>query len=154
MSDFKMSRYMAMFSGVFIASMILFSALAFLTPFDVGGSAGFIEMLIAAMAAGQLFVKDFGRAPTQQERRRLIWHSYGISLVISAAAAVVLGLYCILVFGAQDLRQLVSELAGELPAAIWLGIFVFALALSYLPLHLGYGLLTTLLSKRAVRASR
>jgi hypothetical protein len=56
-------------------------------------------------------------------------------------------------FGVSDLMQGISETVPSLPLPVWGIIVLIALGLTYLSLHLGYGLITTRLSKRLATKS-
>lgn len=143
MESISIGRYVAIFTGAFVAAIVAVLLVVALTNYEPHGSIGLVEMLFASFFTGMLFVKHNKRVSTVTERRRLVWLSFVASLLVVAVPIGGFLLYLGISFGLDDLMQGVSETMPKLPVFVWAIIVVVTLGLTYASLYFGYGYFTT-----------
>lgn len=127
--------------GSTLRAYAIAQVLAILVPFvlilfgiDLGSSANIGGAFAAALFAAHTFVKNHGRAPTSDERRRLVWLSFAICWTISMV--MVAGFT--LVFG-QAAIDMFKEILSALPGAVLIVIILVVSAIYLGVFHLAYG---------------
>ena len=145
-------RYVVVFTAAYVAAICAALAVIFLTDFQPSGAVvGLIEILFGSVVAGWWFVRQNGRPPAPQERRKLIWLSLAASVL---AVLIPIGgflAYLGFSFGLEDLKQGISETVPRLPLWVWGAILLVTLGLSYGTLQMGYGFLTNRLARQMAR---
>ena len=114
----------------------------------IGRSSNLIGSFVAAMYAAHVFVKTHGRAPTAEERRRLVWLSFATCCAISLLLMVGL----LVAAGGQVARQFFDELFNALPSVVFVIILLVVSALYLGAFHVAYGQMARSFEKKlAVR---
>jgi hypothetical protein len=147
MEQIRINRYLGIFTAALIAVISLCLLAVALTDYTPGGSVGLIQTAFASFFTGMLFVRDNKRLPTNEERRKLVWLSFIVSLLLVLIPLVCFLAYLGFIYGLADLVQGISEFMSKLPGFAWALIVIFTLCLSYLSIFLGYGSLTTQFGK-------
>ncbi|WP_124709350.1 ABZJ_00895 family protein [Gordonia insulae] len=128
----SLGRYIAWFVGSYV---VLGVVLAVVGSFlDIGGGVSAIVPMLAASTSGGQFVKDHGRVPTPEERRRLIWMSFAVAMIITILALAVVS-----VASPGVVDDVLSR--GDLAVILTIALVVGAL-LTYLLIWFGYGWMT------------
>jgi hypothetical protein len=128
-----LGRVLRIFALAQVAAILIPLILA-MFDVDLGSSVNLTGSFIAAIAAAHVFVQKFGRAPTQDERRRLAWLSLTIAWAIS------LGMMGILIgVGGQAAIDMFGSLLQALPSAVLIVIIIVISGLYLGAYHVAYG---------------
>jgi hypothetical protein len=149
----RLGGYIATFTAALIAAIAAVVSVVVFGDYDPHGSITLIETLFAASLTGLLFVRNNKRIPSAEERRKLIWLSFGASWVVSLISiGGVLG-YVALTSGVDDLMQGVSEMIPRRSVLAWAIVGIGTLGLTYISVHLGYGFVTNWFGRRLPKKS-
>lgn len=128
-----LGRVMRTFAIVQVVAILIPAILMFF-DIDLGNSTNLVGSFGAAMFAAHLFVKIHGRAPTREERRRLVWLSFAVSWAISLMFVGVM----VALAGAAA-ADVFKEVIQKLPAVV-LAIVVLVVSAMYLGVYyVAYG---------------
>jgi hypothetical protein len=100
----------------------------------VGSGTNLVGSLIAAMYAANVFVKTYGRAPTADERRRLVWLTFATCWAIALAAVGVMVL-----LGGQATVDMFKGILQTLPGAVLTVVFIVISGLYLAAFQIAYG---------------
>lgn len=130
------ARYTLFYAGIYIAASILMFTI--LTVFDLPGSNGasIAVVILTAVFAGQLFVKEQHRAPSSGERHQLAGAFTAAGVAISV---VQLGLILWLAFSPLERQLLMQDLGNDM-INIMVGVSMVVLMILYGVTWLGIGL--------------
>lgn len=127
----SLTKYLGWFTLTYVGAGLVLAVIG--TFVDIGSGISVIVPMIAAMSAGDRFVRDQGRLPTTPEKRILITASFAISVVIMAVTIMVV------VIAVPDTPRMFADTLGWRLTTLLLGV---GLALTYLLIWLGYGWFT------------
>ena len=144
----RIGLYVAAFTAALIAAILAVVSVVVFSDYDPHGSITLMETLFAAFLTGLLFVRNNKRLPTAEERRKLIWMSFGATWVVSLISISGLLGYVALTSGVDDLMQGVSEMIPRRSVLVWAIVGIGTLGLTYLSVHLGYAFATTWFGRR------
>lgn len=122
---------------------ILIPLVLMLFDVDVGSGTNLAGSFAAAMVGAHVFVKNYGRAPNSDERRRLAWLSLAMSWAISLT---MVGLFALLAGAAAV--EMFKQVIQTLPSAVLIVIVVVISGLYLGAYHVAYGPLARNLEKK------
>lgn len=128
-------KYVMTFSLVYAALVIIIDILLNILDFNLGAASYFVLLIAAALYAVIKFSDDHKRAPNKHEKNRLIRHCLLASILISILDMCIV---ILITTGSLGFTE-ISTALGSIPAAWWLAIIAFALALYYLLLLMVFG---------------
>lgn len=115
-----------------VAIFVPFVLLAFGIKF--GSGTNLVGSMIAAMYAANVFVKTYGRAPSADERRRLVWLTFATFWAIALAMLGIMFL-----FGGRATVDMFRGILQTLPGAVLVIVFVVFSGLYLGAFQLAYG---------------
>jgi hypothetical protein len=147
MQQVRMGKYLGVFAAVFISVILLAMLVLYLLDVNPGGSIEIVEVFVATFFTVMVFVRDNKRLPTREERQKLVWLSFIVSLLLVLIPVICFLAYLGFSYGLSDLMQGIAEFMPKLPVFVWILIAVFTISLSYLSVYWGYWLSTSKLGK-------
>jgi hypothetical protein len=147
MEQIRLGKYLGIFTAVFILAVLIAMLIVYLLDVNLGLSSGIIEFFVSSYITVMVFVRDNNRLPTREERRKLVWYSFFVSLLVVIIPLMGLLAYLGFSYGLTDLLQGINEVVPKLPGLAWTGILVFTLVLSYLSMAWSYWISATRLGK-------
>jgi uncharacterized BrkB/YihY/UPF0761 family membrane protein len=130
----SLGRYWLIFAGSYVGVMVLVNILIHGFDLDLGSSANMTMLFAAGYISATKFVTDHKRAPDADEKRKLVWGSLSIAVLISVVAVGLL----LLIVG-ENVSTGLTQLLGGLPTIAWMIIIAVVLLLHYFILSLMYG---------------
>jgi len=147
MEQVRIGKYLGIFTAVFISVILIATLIVFLLDVDPGASIGIVEIFVATYFTVMLFVRDHKRLPTREERQKLVWLSFVVSLLLVLIPVICFLVYLGFSYGLADLLQGITEVMPKLPIFVWVLIVTVTISLSYLSVYWGYWLSTAKLGK-------
>ena len=147
MEPVRIGKYLGIFTAALISVTFIAILILYFVDVNPGASIGVIESFIATYLTVMAFVRDNKRLPTSDERRKLVWLSFMVTLLLILIPLICLLAYLGFSYGLADLLQGITEVVPKLPGLVWFLIIVFSLGLSYLSVYWGYWLSTIKLGK-------
>lgn len=133
--DVKLSKYILIFSGYFLALITMVNVFALWFDIDLSASVNLVTLFGAGYASAIQFVKDFKRAPSKQEQRLLSLGCLLAAFIISIIASAIL----LLVALGDNFTVMLEELFGTTPTLVWGVIWLVVGGLYYFILSLIFG---------------
>ncbi|MFI8773115.1 ABZJ_00895 family protein [Gordonia sp. NPDC062954] len=128
----SLNRYLGWFALTYLGAGLV---LAFIGTFlDIGSGASAIVPMIAAMSAGDRFVRDHGRIPTSSEKWALVNASFAIAVVLTAVTILAM------VLTAPDAPLAIVDAVGWVLTVV---LLIAGLLVTYGLIWFGYGWLTS-----------
>jgi peptidoglycan biosynthesis protein MviN/MurJ (putative lipid II flippase) len=134
-NNISLIRYIALFSVIYAALMLLFNAVVYGFNIDIDSSANIAMLLGASYGTIARFVSEQKRTPNTLEKRKLIWGSILSSFIVSLAVVATV----LTILGNPEAWDELNQLIHQLSIPIWLGIIAFVTLLYYIVLNLVYG---------------
>lgn len=125
------------FTIAFIVLIVATQILIFL-GLELGSAATSIQISIASTYAAMRFVQLHKRAPTKEEKRRLVWLSFFSGFAVSCVGLGLLGVIAYIDIG-DEIFRVSLEAVKSLPFLLWVFILATSSLIIILFLHLGYG---------------
>lgn len=134
--DVKVFPYVIRYTVTYAAALVLLAVFTTLTDIDSAGIGSSIAaIMVSVLAAVTKFVKDYGRVPSQRERKHLTWLSLGTSVLVSAVLIVLfLG-----IIGQLNQLLVIFVLFSKLHIGLVFALIFFTLAMNWVALWFSYG---------------
>jgi len=148
--DVNVFKYAMRFSIAYFLLLLLLAVILTLLNID-GNTGGSIGALLGAVAiVVHKFVDDNERAPNKTEKRKLVWLSYFLSLLVSG---LLFSLVILLLEGTSGFVFLAS-IFSQLGSLITIGIIIFVSFIYLMALSFGYGSLAKIHIKALQKKGR
>ena len=131
-----MKKYVIAFTVVNLALTIVLALVAEVLKMKGGSSFGVAAAISAAFLAGWLFVRDYDRPPSNDEKTSFAWKALVTTWVLSfAVAAAVLPF----LMSAKDFKSALSFLASWQYGGLVAGVLLFVSAIYYFGIRWSFG---------------
>ncbi len=132
-------KYLIRFGMIYTIGIVAASLLLGLLEFDGGSGVSIAILVVAAMQTATQFILDNKRVPNKDEKSKLIWLSFLLSVLVSVGLILVVLLVLSGMEGLAEIPQLIAQF----------NIFVIVIPIVVVSLlhvgllHLSYGRLAT-----------
>jgi hypothetical protein len=131
-----MKKYVITFTVSNLVLTVVLALLAGALKMKAGSSFGVVAAVSAAFVAGWVFVRDYDRPPSNDEKTSFAWKSLATTWVLSfALAAAVLPF----LMSTKDLKNALSFLASWQYGGLVAGVILFVSSIYYFAIRWSFG---------------